>query len=313
MSGAYPALAARRPLILDLDGSVPPLDRGETRLPLEAWQETIRFGCSWKDYARFASHLEAILPEEYGCVFTGSGDFHHLSLLLLKRLQRRAALPPACLDLVICDNHPDTMRYLFGLHCGSWAYHAAGAACVRHVHALGLTSADITLAHAWENHLGPLFRGKLTYWSVGRKPAWPFRRGRGGNFPSADALIQAFLPVLEAEGPVYLSIDKDVLHPDVARTTWDQGVFSLPHLAAVIGACAGRLAGADICGDVSGYRYAGWGKRFLSRLDGQRAPDPERVLLLRERQGKVNRELLGFFSSFAANRPYAPAAYPYPE
>lgn len=296
MTDAPWTVPAKQPLILDLDGSVPPLAAGETRLALGEWQDAVRFGCSWNTSARFADRLEAVLPEEYGCVFTGSGDFHHLSLLLLRRLERRAALAPACLDLVVCDNHPDTMRYPFGLHCGSWAHHAAAVACVRHVHVIGITSADISLARAWENHLGPLLRGRPTYWSVRRRSGRPrfFRRGPGGNFPSADALVQSFLPVLAGLGPVYLSIDKDVLHPDVAPTTWDQGVFSLSHLAAVIGACAGKLAGADICGDVSGYRYAGRWKRFLSRLDGQRDPDPEALPQLRAQQGKVNRELLGF-------------------
>jgi hypothetical protein len=293
--------AAARPLILDLDGSVLPLAAGETRLQLGEWQEAIRFGCTWKDYGRFADHLEAILPEEYGCVFTGSGDFHHLSLALLRRLERRSGLPPACLDLVICDNHPDTMRYLFGVHCGSWVYHASASSCVRQVHVLGITSADISPAHAWENHLGPLFRGKISYWSVKRKACRLslFQRGLGGNFDSADALIRNFLPLLAAGGPVYLSIDKDVLHPDVARTTWDQGVFSLRHLAAVAGACAGRLVGADICGDVSGYRFLSRYKRLLSRLDGQRPPDPESGSFLRQRQQEVNRELLGLLD-FAA-------------
>jgi hypothetical protein len=104
---------------------------------------------------------------------------------------------------------------------------------------------------------------------------------------------------------VYLSLDKDVLHPEVLRSTWDQGVFSLSHLAAVAGACAGKLAGADVCGDVSAYRFAGRCKRLLSRLDGPRDPGPERTELLRERHGEVNRELLGLLRAATAVPPPA--------
>jgi hypothetical protein len=286
-----PAEGPARPLILDLDESVLPLGANEIRLPLQSWQETIRYGCSRRAFARFAAHLEEILPLEYGCVFTGSGDFHHLSLLLLRRLERSAALPETGLDLVVCDNHPDSMRYLFGLHCGSWAYHASCCPFVRKVHVLGVTSADISLAHAWENHLGPLFRGKLAYWGI-RRGRLPSLHGSGGVFSSADALLRAFLPVLAALPRVYLSIDKDVLCPEAAPTTWDQGVFSADHLEAVAGACASRLAGADICGDVSGYVYAGWHKRLLSRLDGARLPDPDRLAAMREAQRRVNLRLL---------------------
>lgn len=34
---------------------------------------------------------------------------------------------------------------------------------ISHVHVVGITSADIGRAHAWENRLGPLLRGRLSY------------------------------------------------------------------------------------------------------------------------------------------------------
>lgn len=105
-----------------------------------------------------------------GCAFMGSGDFHHVTLIPLHRLCRR--LPPASLDVVVFDNHPDNMRYPFGIHCGSWVSHAALLPSVRRVHVIGITSGDIGLAHAWENRLTPFLRRKLTYWSVGTDAAW---------------------------------------------------------------------------------------------------------------------------------------------
>ena len=202
---------------------------------------------------------------------------------------------PASLDLVVCDNHPDNMRYPFGLHCGSWVAHAAKLPCVRHIHVIGITSPDIDWTHAWENSLVPFVRGNLFYWSVGQRAAWLGLLGRGGqarDFPSADALVAAFAPVLRESSRVYLSLDKDVLSPAVLRTNWDQGVFEPQHLEAVIWACSGKLAGADVCGEVSAYAYKGWFKRLLSRLDGQESPDAATLQSWRPAQHGLNLRLL---------------------
>lgn len=282
------------PLILDFDASVLPLCAREKRIDLGAWQEPIRFGCSWRQFSLLENRLREVFSERHGCVFTGSGDYHHLSLLLLRAMERDFP-PPEPVDLIICDNHPDAMRYPFGLHCGSWVSHAAAMACVRHVHVLGICSPDITLAHAWENRLTPFFRRKLTYWSVNRRASWLGLIGRGEfcrTFPSADALLDAFLPVAEASSRVYLSLDKDVLSPDIIRTNWDQGVFMEAHLAALAAACRGKLRGADICGEVSGYVYKGRFKRFLSRLDGQSTFTPERMPPRQEEHRALNIRLL---------------------
>lgn len=294
MSGAMPDRQGNSPLILDFDGSVPPLGAGETRVALGDWQESIRFGCSWQRFFRLETHLRPVLPEQYGCVFTGSGDFHHLTLFLLREAARRFPSGES-FDLIVCDNHPDNMRYPFGLHCGSWVSHAAAMPCVRHVHVLGICSPDITLRHAWENRLAPFLRRKLTYWSVNRRAGWLGCIGRaafGRTFPSADALVDSFLPIAKVSPRVYFSLDKDVLSPAVVRTNWDQGVFEESHLVALAGCLRNKLAGADVCGDVSGYAYAGGFKRILSRLDGQCSPTQAQTRSWREEHGEINRRLL---------------------
>lgn len=294
MTGTTRGLQGKRPLILDVDDSVLPLDMDELRIPMQNWQESIRFGCSWPDFSRLEHHLRQVLPEEHGCAFLGSGDFHHLTLLLLRRMERLAPVPEA-IDLVVLDNHPDNMRYPFGVHCGSWVFHAAAMPFVRHVHVLGICSADITWPHAWENHLTPFLRRKLTYWSVGRRAGWLSLIGRKDacrTFPSADALLDAFLPVAGSSPLLYLSVDKDVLAPSVARTNWDQGVFSETHLTALVETCRGALAGADVCGDVSEYAYQSRFKRFLSRLDGQQPLAPEQVRAWQKQQRNINARLL---------------------
>lgn len=65
---------------------------------------------------------------------------------------------------------------------------------------------------------------------------------------------EAVLPDL----PVYLSIDKDVLSGDYARTNWDQGAMTLPQLKDAVRAIASRheILGIDVCGELSAAKGA---------------------------------------------------------
>lgn len=60
-------------------------------------------------------------------------------------------------------------------------------------------------------------------------------------------------PLPTLDGPVYLSIDKDVLSPDYARTNWDQGTMTLEELKDRIRqiADAAPILGIDVCGGLS--------------------------------------------------------------
>ena len=83
------------PVILDFDGSVLPVAEGERRIPLGSWQEAIRFGCTRRAFSALEAHLEGVLPVDCGCAFMGSGDFHHLSWLLIERCIAQGGYSPA--------------------------------------------------------------------------------------------------------------------------------------------------------------------------------------------------------------------------
>ncbi|MDE2086844.1 MAG: hypothetical protein KGI63_06395 [Xanthomonadaceae bacterium] len=282
--------AARCPVVLDIDGSVGPLPDGLV-LPLADWQEAIRFGCSLATMRRFRALLDAQLPARHGTVFTGSGDFHHLSWPLIARLA-----PATPIQVVVLDNHPDNMRFPFGVHCGSWVRRVAALPFVEHVHVLGITSQDIGAGHAWENYLAPLLRGRLTYWSMGVDTGWSRRLGiarafRG--FDTPDALVDGFVEHQRTQAlPSYLTIDKDAFAPDVAHTNWDQGRLQLEHALALIASLRHGLAGSDINGEVSHYRYRTWWKRRLSAMDEQPAIDPAQVAGWQAQQHALNLKLL---------------------
>lgn len=281
---------SHRPVVLDIDRSVGPLPQ-RLVLPLEHWQESIRFGCSLATMQRFRTMLDELLPEQYGTVFTGSGDFHHLTWPLVERL--RPAVP---VQVVVLDNHPDNMRFPFGVHCGSWVRRVAMLPSVSHVHVLGITSSDIGAGHAWENYLTPLKRGKLTYWNIGVDTGWSKRLGlekafRG--FASPEAMVDAFVELQRTQTtPSYLSIDKDAFSADVAHTNWDQGKLQLDHALALIDSLRQGLVGSDINGEVSHYRYKTWWKRRLSAMDEQPQIDPAMLAQWQAQQHALNLQLL---------------------
>lgn len=280
----------QRPVVLDIDRSVGPLpDR--LVLPLEHWQESIRFGCSLATLRRFRTMLDELLPAQYGTVFTGSGDFHHLSWPLIARRQ-----PGTRFQVVVLDNHPDNMRFPFGVHCGSWVRRVAALPMVSHVHVLGITSADIGGGHAWENYLTPLLRGRLTYWSIGVDTGWARRLGLARAFRGFDtpaALVDAFVELQRSQtAPSYLSIDKDVFAAEVAHTNWDQGQLLTEHALALIASLRHGLIGSDINGEVSHYQYQSWWKRRLSAIDEQPAIDPAQLAGWQTQQHALNLQLL---------------------
>jgi len=280
-----------RPVVLDIDRSVGPLPQ-RLVIPLEHWQESLRFGCSLRTMERFRRVLDDTLPAGYGTVMLGSGDFHHLTWPLVERVSADAPF-----QVVVLDNHPDNMRYPFGVHCGSWVRRVAMLPTVSHVHVVGIGSPDIGAGHAWENYRTPLRAGRLSYWSVGVDVDWAARAGLSHAFRAfdhADALVAAFVQAQRAAPqPAYLSIDKDVFAADVARTNWDQGQFQLSHALAVIDSLrAGGLVGSDITGEISAYRYRSWWKRRLAAIDDQPAVDARELAGWQAQQHALNGELL---------------------
>ena len=283
-----------RALILDFDDSVKLLP-GADSIPLGNRQEAIRFGCRKQVLNELGRELAPILDARPPVVFMGSGDYHHVSYLLIERLR---ALNTR-IQIVVFDNHPDNMRYPFGIHCGSWVWHVSRLPFVARVHVVGITSTDVEGGRLWENYLAPLYSGKVAYWCVQRNLRamrfFGIRHSR--SFPSMAALFDDFSATLaSASEPVYLSIDKDVLVREVVQTNWDQGVMRLEELTAAIRMLQGRIIASDVTGEVSSYRYRSRFKRFLSGRDRQ--PEiPERTLNEWQTQHQqVNRHLLSLLA-----------------
>lgn len=106
--------------ILDLDGGIVAQRGLNAYRPVvcsaPAWGPRIRLGCSFPRFRAFdkalARLLEGSADHEPALTFCGSGDFHHVTLALL----RRVTTP---FNLLVVDNHPDWMRAIPFLHCGT--------------------------------------------------------------------------------------------------------------------------------------------------------------------------------------------------
>jgi len=212
---------------------------------------------------RLRARIAAALPAQDGpfLVFSGSGDFHHITPTLLARACEAAGHPPV--TLLHFDNHPDWVKFANGAHCGSWVGLAARMPEVARVVTVGVCSADIDR---------PEGKGAdLDLVSDDRMELYAYRAPRGGEtvtiagraWPTIESMGEtAFLDVLPTriETPcVYVTIDKDVLRAADAGTNWDQGRTSLAFLKAMLSRVGQhhRIIGADVVGDWSPAVYGG--------------------------------------------------------
>jgi arginase family enzyme len=299
--------------LLDLDGALTAqtalVRSGPAIHLLRDWGPRLRLACS---FARFHA-FERRLTDRLGgatdaapqLTFVGSGDFHHVSLALVRRL-------PAPVNLLVLDNHPDWMGGLPFLHCGTWLHHAARLPQVARVFHVG-GEVDFDNHYRWLAPWRRLRDGRVVVfpavrrfrrgaWAgVAHEPLRPVPAVAAGRARVAD-LLRPYRDEL-ARRPLYVSLDKDVMTAADAAVNWDSGRLGWEEVAAVLGAFAaaagGRLAGMDVVGDWSPVVVDGWFRRLFHLAE--HAPlviDPADA---RRRNERVNLRLL-------ARRAVLPAA-----
>ena len=218
--------------------------------------------------AELRGRLRAAMPANAGpmLVFCGSGDFHHITPILL---QRAIEAPESqiggreAVTVLHFDNHPDWVRFSNGTHCGSWVGQAARLPGVAKVITVGVCSPDIRKPDPRRADLDLLAEQRLELYAY-RDPnggrsvelggrAWPTIEGMG------EAAFAALLCSRIGSEAIYITIDKDVLSPGDAATNWDQGRTSLSLLKTLLAAAlrGRRLIGADVVGDWSAPVYGG--------------------------------------------------------
>ena len=264
--------------ILDLDGSLVRqellLQQSEaTILPLTDWGSSVRLACGHRSFRRFQNRLTQLAGSNRDTNpflnFIGSGDFHHVSLALLRRLRG------SC-NLLVIDNHPDWMRGIPFLHCGTWLYHAAQLPGVRRIFHVG-GDVDFDNAYRWLAPWSMLRAGKIVVLPARRRfqgRHWARIEHeslrRNAEEPAERETIEDWLTPFRAELaslPLYISLDKDVLTASETAVNWDSGYLRTREVLnvaqAFLDAAEGRLAGMDVVGDWSPVRVRGLFRRFL--------------------------------------------------
>lgn len=239
--------------------------------------------------------------------FYGSGDFHHITAVLLARFREP-------LTVIHIDNHPDWVRWPRTFNCGGWVSRAIDLPHVRKLITLGPCSDDLLWPELKRADLKALSRGQLELYPWKRATSRVFGKyGTGASFETREGRLvwrtlahepwESFVEWLIGRIPteaVYLTLDKDALAPSDAATNWDQGEMRLDHVLTLIGQLsrARRLVGADVCGDYSPPRFKGVGRSLLSWFDrGSGAPLPPERLAVND---AANARLFEAFTRCAA-------------
>lgn len=212
-------------------------------------------------YKTFADRLPAFLVY-------GSGDFHHLSALWL----RRFAEP---LVVVSFDNHPDWDVRPPRWCCGGWVNRALELPQVRKVSVWGCGNFECwwpgqAFGNRRAERAGTL---EVHAWADDRPLAQQQRRGAIFRATWREDFAR-FVDGLKG-GDVYVTVDMDCLRAGEAVTNWENGKFSTEDVAWALRELRGktRVVGGDICGAYSPQKYARWKQRLVATLDHPRLPE----------------------------------------
>jgi hypothetical protein len=309
--------------VLDLDGAVCRQEGLLRRVrpdvvPLQAWGPQVRLACLWRTFRAFERQVQELTGSASDSrpwlTFVGSGDFHHVSLTLLRRLRTPC-------NLLVLDKHPDWVRGVPVLHCGTWLYHAA---LLPHVHRIFHVGGELDFdnAYRWLAPWGLLRSGKIAVVPAVRRfrgrrwarvPQEPLRRrpDEPAGREQVAACLGPFRKELAAR-PLYVTLDKDVLSADEAAVNWDSGALVKSEVLELIRAfrgAAGGLAGMDIVGDWSAVRIRGLLRRVFHWTEHPATRvDPTAATALNERLNldlMLGLGLLDHHDSCGGLRPFA--------
>ncbi len=152
-----------------------------------------------------------IKPSAGKITFLGKGDYHYITYLFLRKIEKP-------FTLIVFDNHLDN-KPLFDdefISCGSWLNHA--------LQLRNLQKAVVVMQNPEKTGNSKLITLNYNPEKIGK--------------------------IAEKSEYVYISIDKDILDEKYVNTTWDQGNFSPKMIFDILNKIPKRkILGADVCGE----------------------------------------------------------------
>jgi hypothetical protein len=251
-------------LHLNLDDAWSDLPRDLPVLDAREWGPRLRFSAP--------SRLIEEFFREYGprvapFLVYGSGDFHHLTVLWIRRLSEPFVL-------VSFDNHPDWDVRPPRWGCGGWVNRALELPILQKISVWGCGNFECWWPRQLFGNRAAERRGELEVhpWADGRPAADQNRRG---------AILRSnwrakFAQFAEALGGsnVYVTIDLDCLRVEDAVTNWESGRFAIEDVSWALAQLQARakIVGGDICGAFSPPKYARATQRLAARMDHPKLP-----------------------------------------
>lgn len=253
-------------LHVDLDGALTGSGVVDDRLDATEWGSKLRFSSPPRLIEQFFTTVESRLSK---FLIYGSGDFHHLTALWIRKLTEPIVL-------VSFDNHPDWDIRPPKWCCGGWVNRALDLPTVQKVSIWGCGNFECWWPGQIFGNRRAERKGRLEVhpWADDRSPAEQNRRGAilQGNWQDR---FRDFVQSM-AGASVYVTIDMDCLVAKEAVTNWENGRFTVADLIwsleQVREHC--RIVGGDVCGAFSEPRYARWKQRFASEMDHPKLARP---------------------------------------
>src|SRR5262245_16347155 len=213
---------------------------GLPTIDLRDWGPRLRFSAPTREIKRFATeHLRELAP----FLVYGSGDFHHLTAVWLRRLSRPTTV-------VSFDNPPDWDIRPPKWACGGWVNRALDLPQIERVSVWGCGNFECWWPmRIFGNNLAEQ-SGRLEVhpWADHRSAKEQKRRGAIRRSDWRDQFEQFVRRESAAE--VYVTIDLDCLRPEEAVTNWESGRFTIEDVSwavSLLGAHC-RIVAGDICG-----------------------------------------------------------------
>ena len=199
----------------------------------------------------------------------GSGDFHYLSALWLRRVTEPFVL-------VSFDNHPDWDIRPPKWACGGWINRALELERLRHVAIWGCGNFECWWPHNIFANRSAQRAGKLEVhpWADDRPPQ---DRQRPGAILRENwrEHFEKFAAGLRGMN-VYVTIDLDCLAADQMVTNWENGRFMVDDVEWALAKLREQtqIVAGDICGGFSDPKYARWKQKFASNWDHPKLQPP---------------------------------------
>lgn len=231
---------------------------------LPAWGPRLRFHARRPEVDSFYREVEARLTR---FVLYGSGDFHHLAGVLLRRIK----LP---VTVVSFDNHPDWDVRPPHWACGGWVNRALELPHVKRASVWGCGNFELTLpSRLYANHKALKSRRlEIHAWAERQSPGVQKRF----NCMTRENWRQRFDRFAEslAGQNVYVTVDLDCLRQGEAITNWENGLLTADEVAWAIGRLRQRsgIIGGDLCGAWSSPRFARALQRWAANWDHPKLP-----------------------------------------